>query len=314
MKRKIDISFIIPAKDEEKSVEILYGEIINIMSKIEKPFEIIFVDDGSQDKTFEKIKTLRKRDERVKIVKLRGNWGKSVALQTGFDCSSGNIIVTMDADLQDNPGDLPKLLQKIESGADLVSGWKKIRRDPISKVLPSRVFNGMVSILLRIKIHDVNCGFKVFRKEVLKDIRLYGELYRFIPIMVASQNYTIEEVIVKHRKRKFGKSKFGWKRTIKGFLDMLTVIFLIKYMQKPAHFFGTFGLISFFSGFIISLYITYLRVTTGSIQFRHPLLFLGILLIIIGIQLLTTGLVAELMLSFNQKEKSTKKHIEQSLL
>lgn len=313
MKRKTYISFVIPAKDEEKSVKLLHQEIRKVMAQIKKPYEVVFVDDGSKDNTFKNLEKLRKIDKRVKIIKLRGNWGKSVALQTGFEHSSGEIIVTMDADLQDNPMDLRKLLRKIDDGYDLISGWKKERRDPASKVIPSRIFNFMVSILSGIKVHDVNCGYKTFKREVINNINLYGELYRFIPIMVASQNYKVGEVVVRHRKRKYGKSKFGWKRTIKGFLDLLTVIFLTGYLRRPGHFFGIFGLISFFLGFLIGLYITYLRITTGSIQYRHPLLFLGILLMVVGVQLITTGLLGEMIASYN-KTQTTEESIERKLV
>jgi len=306
-------SFIIPAKDEEKSVGILYEETIRVVSKIKKPYEIIFIDDGSKDKTFENLKKIKNKDKDVKLIKLRGNWGKSVALQSGLDLASGEIIVTMDADLQDNPNDLPKFLKKIDQGFDLVSGWKKKRHDPPTKVVASRIFNKAVSILSKIKLHDINCGFKVFKKDVAKNMNLYGELYRFIPVIAASQNYKVGEVEVKHRPRKYGRSKFGWTRTIRGFLDLLTIIFLTGYLRRPGHFFGTLGLLSFASGFVIGLYITYLRLTTGSIQNRHPLLFLGMLLMIVGIQLITTGLLGEMLTNFNQK-KAVLNCIEEKLL
>lgn len=282
------------------------------MKSLKKSYEVIFIDDGSTDDTLNIIRKLHKKDSRVKGIKLRGNFGKSIALQTGFDHAKGQIILTLDADLQDDPKEIPNFIKKLDEGFDLVSGWKKVRHDPLSKTFPSKIGNWLTRTLTRVKIHDLNCGFKAYRKEVTDNLHLYGELYKYIPVLAEKQNFNVGEIIVSHRPRKFGKSKFGWERNIKGFLDMLTVVFLTIYMQKPAHFFGTFGLVSFFSGFAIGLYITYLRITTGSIQFRHPLLYLGMLLMIIGIQLLTTGLVAELILSFNQKEKSTKNYIDQS--
>lgn len=310
----MDLSFVIPSRDEEKSVELLYKKIIKVMGGLKKSFEIIFIDDGSTDKTFTILENLHEKDNKVKVIKLRGGFGKSVALQTGFDNAKGQIIFTLDADLQDDPEEISKFLDKLDEGYDMVSGWKKIRHDPISKTFPSKIGNSITRFLTGIKIHDLNCGFKAYKKIVVDNLNLYGELYKYIPVLAEKQNFKVGEIIVSHHPRKFGRSKFGWQRNIKGFLDMLTIVFLTTYMQKPAHFFGTVGLLSFFSGFVIGLYITYLRITTGSIQFRHPLLYLGMLFMIIGIQLITTGLIAELILSFNQKEKSTTNHIDQAYL
>lgn len=295
-------SFIIPAKNEDGSIEILYEEISHEAEKLGKPYEIIFIDDGSTDSTYDKIKKLHQKDKGVKAIKFRGNWGKSAALQSGFDYASGDIIFTLDADLQDNPKEIPILLSKLEEGYDLVSGWKKNRHDPITKVIPSRILNNFLTPLLTgVNLHDINCGFKVYRKDVVKSLNLYGELYRFIPVFAAKQNFKVGEIAVDHRSRTYGKTKFGWGRNIKGLLDLITITFLTGYMRRPGHFFGSFGLLSFFLGFLIGLYITYLRVTTGSIQFRHPLLFLGMLLMIIGVQLISTGLLAEMIIHFKEK-------------
>lgn len=296
----MNLSFIIPVKDEEDCVYILYKEIVEAAESLQKSFEIIFIDDGSTDKTFEHIFSLREKDKRVKIIKLRGNFGKSMALQIGFDNAEGNVIFTLDGDLQDNPADIPFFLQKLDQNFDLVSGWKKKRHDPLfSKVIPSRIINYLTRILTDVSIHDINCGFKAYKKEVVENLNLYGELYRFIPVLAAKQNFKIAEVIVSHRERKYGKTKFGWGRGIKGLLDLLTIVFLTGYLRRPGHFFGTLGLISFLVGFVIGLYILYLRITTGSIQFRHPLLFLGMLMMIIGVQLVSTGLLAE-MINFSR--------------
>lgn len=299
--KKPTLSFVIPAKDEEKSVMPLYKEIVKEVRRLGNPYEIIFIDDGSTDNTFENLKSLHQMDKRVRIIKFRGNFGKSMALQVGFDCSKGEIIFTLDADLQDNPREIPKFLEKIEGGFDLVSGWKKNRHDPWDKVLPSRIINFLARILTGVKIHDTNCGFKAYRREVVDNLNLYGELYRFIPIFAAKQNFKVGEVMVEHRSRKFGKTKFGWGRGIKGILDLITVIFLTVFFKRPAHFFGSLGLISFSIGFIVGIYISYLRLSTGSIQNRHPLLFLGMLLMIIGIQLFSTGLIAEMMIYSKEK-------------
>lgn len=307
------LSIIIPAKDEEGSVKILHAEILQELKKIKKPYEIIFIDDGSVDKTFLELKKIHKKDRHTKIIKLRGNNGKSAALQAGFDLARGDTIITMDADLQDNPNEIHNFLNKLLEGFDLVSGWKKKRHDPsLGKVIPSRIINFLTRRLTRVNIHDTNCGFKAYKREVINNLNLYGELYRFIPVIAAKQNFKVGEITVLHRERKYGKTKFGWTRGIKGILDLLTVIFLTDYARRPAHFFGTFGLVSFFSGFIIGLYITYLRFTTGTIQYRQPLLFLGMLLMIIGIQFISTGLIAE-MLVFNKQKRDSSVYISNIL-
>ena len=306
---KPKISFVIPAKNEQGSVEILYEEIIEVLKKmtqapdaLKNSFEIIFIDDGSTDDTFEILKKLYEKNKHLKIIRMRGNFGKSAALQVGFDAALGNIIFTMDADLQDNPKEIPKFLDKINEGYDLVSGWKKKRYDSqIQKVIPSRIINFLTRTLIGIPIHDTNCGFKAYRREVVQNLNLYGELYRFIPVIAYKQNFKVGEVEVLHRKRLYGKTKFGWERGIKGILDLLTIIFLTGFIRRPGHFFGSLGLGSFFLGFLIGLYIAYLRITTGSIQSRHPLLFLGMLLMIIGIQFISTGLLAEMIVYSRRK-------------
>jgi len=295
------ISFVIPARNEAESVTKLYSEILAVMKKKEV-FEIIFIDDGSEDNTLKELEKLHFKDKRVKIFSLRGGFGKSVALQIGFDNARADKIFTLDADLQDNPADIPLFLKKMNGGYDLVSGWKSKRLDPqFGKVIPSRIINFLARRLTGLKIHDTNCGFKLYNKEVVQNLNLYGELYRFIPIMAHKQNFKVGEVKVNHRTRQFGKTKFGWNRGIKGILDLLTVIFLTGYVQRPGHFFGSLGIISFFFGFLVGLYITYLRISTGSIQDRHPLLFLGMLLMIIGVQLVSTGLLAEMTVYSKQK-------------
>lgn len=310
---KPQLSFIIPTKDEQDSLVSLYEELMNTMKKIDTNYEIIFVDDGSVDDTYEELKRLHNLDKRVTVVRLRGNFGKSIALQTGFNLAKGEIILTLDADLQDNPQEIPRFLDKINEGYDLVSGWKKIRHDPISKVIPSRIINFIARTITGVPIHDLNCGFKAYKREVTETLNLYGELYRFIPIFAAKENFLVGEIAVVHRARKYGKTKFGWGRGVKGVLDLITVVFLTGYLRRPGHFFGGIGLISFIVGFIVGLYITYLRLTTGTIQDRGPLLFLGMLLMIIGIQLISTGLLAEMLLSFNQKQKSVSNYIKEIL-
>lgn len=304
---KINLSFVIPAKNEEGSVEVLYQEIVIAVTKLKKSFEVIFIDDGSTDNTHEVLKKLYKKDGQIKVIKLRGNFGKSAALQAGFNQAKGDIIFTLDADLQDNPQEIPLFLKKIDEGYDLVSGWKKKRLDPsLSKVVPSRIVNFLTRKLTGINIHDTNCGFKAYKKEVINNLNLYGELYRFIPVIAAKQNFKVTEVIIDHRARKYGKTKYGWERGIKGVLDLLTIIFLTGYLRRPGHFFGTLGLLSFSFGFIIGLYISYLRLTTGTIQYRQPLLFLGILMMIIGIQLISIGLLGEMITYWRQRDSVDK--------
>lgn len=305
--RSIQLSFVIPAKNEAESVKILYYEIVNVVEPMEKLFEIVFVDDGSTDQTYSVISKLSQEDARVKAVRLRGNLGKSTALQTGFDLSRGEIIFTLDGDLQDDPHEIPSFLQKLDEGFDLVSGWKKVRHDPsVGKVIPSRIVNFLTRKLTGLPIHDTNCGFKAYRREVIENLNLYGELYRFIPVIAARQKFKIAEVVVNHRARQYGKTKYGWGRGIKGMLDLLTIIFLTGYAKRPGHFFGTLGLASFLVGFVVGLYITYLRVTTGSVQYRYPLLFFGMLMMIIGVQLISTGLLAEMITFYSQKRDSLK--------
>ncbi len=307
-----EISVIIPAKDEERSIQKLYNELSFVLKKLKKPYEIIFIDDGSTDNTFKNIKTIANKDKNTKGIKLRGNFGKAVALSVGFEKALGNIVITMDADLQDDPKEIPNFLDKINEGYDLVSGWKKVRHDPPTKVVPSRVINFLTRALTGVTIHDINCGYKAYKRKVVQNLNIYGELYRFIPIFVAKQNFKITEIPVEHRARKYGKSKYSWDRFIKGALDLMTVVFLTSFKNRPGHFFGSIGLGLFNGGFIIGLYITYLRLTTGSIQNRHPLLYLGILLMIVGVQLVSTGLVSELIIHSRSKN-STEKYIESLL-
>lgn len=311
MKNVPEISLVIPAKNEQESLPVLYREIVNVLKKTGQTFEIIIVDDGSTDNTPICINTIALKDKRVRAVILRGNWGKSTALQAGLDASKGNTIITMDADLQDNPKDIPHFIDKLDQGYDLVVGWKKKRQDPLKIVIPSKILNNvLIPFLTGVKLHDNNCGFKAFGRRVLKNLYLYGELYRFIPVLVAKENYSICEIEVVHRKRRYGQSKYNWQKNVKGFLDLITIVFLTGYIRRPGHFFGTAGLISFFFGFLIGCYITYLRITTGSIQYRQPLLILGILLMLIGIQLITTGLLAEMLTYHNRKNISSEKFID----
>ena len=257
-------------------------------------FEVVFVDDGSTDESVKVTEELIAENPEIKLIQLRGNFGKSAALAAGFLEAEGDVVFTMDADLQDDPKEIPRFLEKLAEGYDLVSGYKKTRHDPITKVLPSRVFNWMVRTLTGTKLHDVNCGFKAYRSVVVDNVQLYGELHRFVPILAHARRFRIAEIAVEHHPRKHGVSKFGGGRFFRGLADLLTVFFLMKYERRPAHFFGLFGAVSALVGFVICAYLSVLWATGEPIGHR-PLLILGVLLVVVGIQFLATGLIAELL-------------------
>lgn len=296
----MDISLVIPLKNEEKSLSLLYQQITSTL-KPKKSYEIIFIDDGSTDNSLTVLKNLQRQDKKIRLIKFRGNFGKSSALAAGFKQAQGEIIITLDADLQDDPAEIPRFIAKINQGFDFVNGWKKNRNDPPFKVISSRFWNFLTSTLSGLPLYDFNSGFKAYRKEVAKNLPLYGELYRLIPILVAEKKFKITEIPVNHRPRKFGQSKFSSDRFIKGFLDLITIIFLTRFIRRPAHFFGGIGLFLFSLGFVIGLYITYLRISFGNLQGRQPLLLGGILLMVIGVQLFSTGLLAEMLTYFNRQ-------------
>ena len=288
------VSIVIPLYNEEESLLELYDTIINVLKTENLNYEIIFIDDGSKDDSLNILKELHFKDNNIKIYGFQKNCGKSAALSQGFKKASGDIVITMDADLQDDPNEIPKLIEMINSGHDLVSGWKKKRNDPISKTIPSKLFNFITSKLTGIKIHDFNCGLKAYRKKVIKDIPVYGELHRYLPVLAHWRGYKVGEIVVLHHERKYGKTKFGARRFLSGFFDLFTVLFLTRYRQKPLHLFGFFGLLSFLTGFIISLYLTILWFQGYGIGSR-PLLFLGVLLIIVGMQSFAIGLIGEMI-------------------
>lgn len=303
MEEKKEISIIIPAYNEAENLPFLCGEISEIMNGISDDYEIIIVDDGSSDKTQEVVENLYNNDQRHIIgIHFRANFGKASALKAGFREAKGKIVFTMDADLQDDPKEIPNFIAKIKEGYDLVSGWKQNRKDSFVKNTSSKFFNLITSLFSKIKLHDFNCGFKAYRSEVAKGLDLYGQLHRYIPVIAGNQGYKIAEIPVHHRKRKFGKSKYGPVRFLNGFLDLLTVMILTKYFKRPAHFFGGVGAMALGTGFIIGLYITYLKLVYGNIQGRLPLFIAGILLIMIGVQLISLGLIGEMFVKISGKE------------
>jgi glycosyltransferase involved in cell wall biosynthesis len=257
-------------------------------------YELIFIDDGSRDGSVRVIEQLLQDRPNVTLLELQGNFGKSAALAAGFTAAKGEVVFTLDADLQDDPKEIPRFLEKIDEGYDLVSGYKAKRHDPITKVVPSRIFNGMVRRLTGIKLHDVNCGFKAYRAVVLTNLRLYGEMHRFVPVLAHWKRFRIAEIVVEHHARKFGYSKFGGGRFFRGLMDLLTVFFLLKYERRPAHFFGGVGAIVLLSGIFVCGYLTILKILGNDIGHR-PLLMLGVLMVVVGVQILGTGLIAELI-------------------
>lgn len=292
----MDVSVVVPLLNEQDSLQQLTEEITGQLNKLNKTFEIIFVDDGSDDQSFDVLLSLKEKYPQLRIIRFRKNFGKSAALSEGFKRAKGKIVFTMDADLQDDPAEIPKMIEQLDSGYDLISGWKKRRHDPITKRLPSKLFNFITRFLTGIKIHDFNCGFKLYRQEVIKAIPVYGELHRYLPVLAHWHGFRVGELVVNHRPRQFGKTKFGIKRFYRGFFDLLTVLFITRYKQKPMHLFGGIGLIFMLLGLAILLYLTTLWFMGEGIG-RRPLLFLGVLLLIVGLQSFSTGLISEMLTS-----------------
>ncbi|MFN7940495.1 MAG: glycosyltransferase family 2 protein [Thermoanaerobaculia bacterium] len=291
----LDVSVLVPVMNEAESVEELARRVTQALASLELSFEILFVDDGSRDGTADRVRTAHDRDPRVKLIRLRRNFGKAAALSAGFEHSSGRLVVTIDGDLQDDPEEIPRMIETLESGnLDLVSGWKKNRQDPISKTAPSRLFNWVTRRLAQVDLHDFNCGFKVYRRQVLEEVPIYGELHRYIPVLASRRGFAVGELAVQHHPRRHGVSKYGWDRFYKGLLDLMTVLFITKYTRRPLHLFGLIGLVALGVGFAINtwLAIAWFR---GEALSNRPLLLLGVLLMLVGLQVLTTGLLAEMM-------------------
>ena len=294
------LSFVIPFQDEEPTLADLCQQIAAAVDPLEEAFEVIFVDDGSQDDGAARVTELAALfPGQVRLIELRGNFGKSAALAAGFEHATGDVVFTLDADLQDDPKEIPRFLEALAGGLDVVSGYKKTRYDPWHKVLPSRVFNWLVRRLTGVPLHDINCGFKCYRAEVLRDVTVYGELHRFIPALAAWNRYRVGEIAVEHHPRRFGVSKYGVGRFFRGLMDLFTVTFLLKYDRKPLHFFGWLGGLFFLAGLAICGYLTVVWFGGESIGGR-PLLTLGVLLLVIGVQILATGLLAELIVHVNR--------------
>ena len=296
----MDISVVIPSYNEKESLPELSERLATVLSGMTEAWEVWFIDDGSSDGSLAVLRELHDRDARFKTARFRRNYGKSAALAVGFERASGRYVITMDADLQDDPAELPALIAKIEEGWDMVSGWKKKRYDPSSKTIPSKFFNFVTGRLSGISIHDFNCGLKAYRHEVVKSVSIYGEMHRYIPVLAKMAGFTVTEMVVQHHPRKYGHTKFGLSRFFKGFLDLLTVMFTSRYTQRPLHVFGTLGGLMLLAGLFINGWLT-VEWLMGYPVGDRPMLLLGILLMLLGIQLISTGLLAEMITKSDAK-------------
>ena len=296
------LSLVVPAFNEEESIKELISKIDEVCISNSFTYELIFINDGSTDKTAEMIEEYIAKNNSIKLITFRKNFGKSAALSVGFKEARGEIIITMDADLQDDPEEIVALVNKINEGFDLVSGWKKKRNDPLNKTLPSKVFNFITSYFSGIKLHDFNCGLKAYRNIVVKTIKVYGELHRFLPVLAFWQGFKVTEIPVEHHARKYGYSKFGARRFFSGFFDLMTVLFIAKYKKKPMHLFGFIGLLCFMVGFSALSYLSVLWLMGEGIGDR-PLLLFGSLAIIVGVQFIGVGLLGEMITNTLQGKK-----------
>lgn len=293
------LSIVVPICNEEENIPMLYQRFTEVLAagplRYRTSYELILIDDGSRDGSFAACAALQGRDEHVRVIQFRRNFGKTAALQAGFKLARGTRIVTIDADMQEDPADMFRLLDQLDSGYDLVSAWRKQRHDPASKTLPSKVFNGVVSRLTGVALHDFNCGFKAYSQEVIEDLRIYGELHRFIPVLAQQRGFRVTEVDVPHQRRRFGKSKYGARRLGRGYLDFIQVLFLTSYLRRPLRLFGAIGTLCTFVGVIICAYLSVLWLQGQRPIGDRPLLTLGVLLLITGLQFISTGLVGEML-------------------
>lgn len=299
----LDLSIVIPLLNEEESLRPLFQKIDAAVGKLGLSYEVVFIDDGSTDGSMEVLKELHEKHDVVKIIQFRRNFGKAAAYSAAFSRVRGKYVVTMDADLQDDPAEIEHLIAKIEEGYDLVSGWKKKRHDPLGKTVPSKFFNWVTGYVSGIDIHDFNCGLKIYRREVTQDVKIYGELHRYIPVLAGLEGYRVSEIPVQHHARQFGTTKYGWSRLFKGFLDLLTVMYLGRYAGRPLHLFGVLGVGLTGAGMLINAYIASLWLRTGSIQHRYPLLSLGTLLTVLGFQVICTGLIGDMVARASNPEE-----------
>jgi len=303
------ISVVVPVHDEERTVALLFDELQAALDPLDQPWEAVFVDDGSTDGSFGALTRLHNAQDNVRVVRLRRNFGKAAALAAGFANAQGDIVVTIDGDLQDDPTEIPRLLAKLDEGFDLVSGWKAHRRDPITRRALSRIFNWVTGRVSGLPLHDLNCGLKAYRAEVVQGLRLYGELHRFIPVLAHYRGYRIAELPVNHRPREHGRSRYGVERYVRGFLDLLTVSFIGRYRYRPLHLFGGLGLLLGVVGVGVLVYLTVLKIGGHAIGER-PLLILGVLLVVVGLQFFSLGLISELITSQHEERSGARERTE----
>jgi len=289
------VSVLIPLYNEEDSIVELSIALKKVLESLRTNYEVFFIDDGSTDGSYNKIKEVNRVNSRFKCIKFKRNYGKSAALQEGFKAAKGDYVITMDGDLQDDPEEIPQLIAKLNEGYDLVSGWKKVRHDPFIKKQTSKFFNLVTSMLVGLRLHDYNCGLKAYVKDVVKNVKVYGEMHRYIPALAYLSGFRVTEMAVTHHERKYGKTKYGLSRFVNGFFDLSTLLFTSKFMKRPLHFFGFIGLVSFFAGFAIMLYLTILKFVENVPISGRPLFFVGILLTIVGAQFFSLGLIAEMI-------------------
>ncbi len=294
------LSVVVPAMNEAGNLPALHEAIAAVLEPAGITFELIFIDDGSSDGTWAIIESIAESDARVVGLRHRRNFGKARGLATGFAAATGELVMTMDADLQDDPAEITRFLVKLDEGFDLVSGWKQRRQDPLGKTLPSRLFNATVRLVSGVPLHDFNCGFKLYRRDVLQNIRLYGELHRFTPVLAHAEGFRVGELPVRHHPRRWGTSKYGWSRLVKGFLDLLTVTFLTEYRQRPMHVLGVPGLAALATGGVLGLWLTAEKILTGASIGNRPLLLLAVLLVVVGVQFFGLGLLGELLVHGEQ--------------
>jgi glycosyltransferase involved in cell wall biosynthesis len=292
----LDVSVVVPVYNEEDSIPEMYRQLTEALSQLDRTYEILVIDDGSADGSYELLKELHEKDTHVRVIRFRRNFGQTAAFSAGFAHARGDVIITIDADLQNDPADIPKLLAKIDEGYDVVSGWRIDRKDPfISRRLPSILANRLISETTSVRLHDYGCSLKAYRSEVAKNVNLYGEMHRFIPAIASWMGTRTAEIPVNHRSRQFGKSKYGISRTIRVFLDMLTVRFMLSYSTRPLHVFGLIGLVTSGAGFLIGLYLAVVKIIFAQDIGSRPLLMLAVLLIVIGVQMITMGLLGEMV-------------------
>ncbi len=306
----MDISLVIPVYNEEENLEPLYRKIKEVMEPLEKEYEVIFVDDGSQDQSPQILDSLAREDPRVKVIHFRRNFGQTAALAAGFDLAQGEVVITMDADLQNDPADIPRLLAKMDEGYDVVSGWRRDRKDPyVSRILPSTMANWLISKVTGVELHDYGCTLKAYSREVVKGLNLYGELHRFLPALASWMGVKIAEIPVNHHPRRFGKSKYGLTRTFRVILDLILVQFLLRYSTRPIRIFGGGGLLSLFLGLILGSYLTVVKLFFHHRIGNRPLLILAVLLIILGIQLLSLGILGEFLTRIYYEGQNKKPYV-----